>query len=614
MRRIKMQKWLNETKVTILLGIGLILAAIFKIVDWEIVNLWVLAVLSVVGLLPIAWRAGQALRYHVISIELLVTIAMLGAMYLGEFEESAIVSFLFLFGSVLEQRAVKKTRAAVQSLTNLAPKTALVKSKVNQWKMVPIEQVQKGAILLIKNGAQIPVDGVVMQGQGSANQANLTGESMPVALTLGMPVFAGSYLVEGNLEVKAQKVGAETAFGQIIEMIEEAQDQKSPIEKTIDHFARWYTPAVLGLALLVGVLNHNLVQAITILILGCPGALVIGAPIAMVTGIGNGAKHGIMVKGGDVLATLAQVDTVVFDKTGTLTVGQPKVQNKLDENLTQTQAEVLATIEQRSNHPLAQALLRVLPQPMSTLVGQLTVKNGLGMVFERNNQKWYVGNEHLIQISAVPVTTKQRKFIQAIEDAGQSLVLFANQERVLAIYGIADQIRVETKMALRALRQIGVQKMVMMTGDHAQAAEAVANPLTLSYESNLLPADKADLIQTYQKAGHKVAFVGDGVNDGPALAQADVGIAMGNGAEVAIETGDVILMHSNLERLVHARQLAQQTQKIVWQNITLALLTVAFLLLGLIFNFIYMASGMFVHEMSIIIVILNALRLTHFRP
>lgn len=609
-----MQKWLNETKVTILLGIGLILAAIFKIVDWEIVNLWVLAVLSVVGLLPIAWRAGQALRYHVISIELLVTIAMLGAMYLGEFEESAIVSFLFLFGSVLEQRAVKKTRAAVQSLTNLAPKTALVKSKVNQWKMVPIEQVQKGAILLIKNGAQIPVDGVVMQGQGSANQANLTGESMPVALTLGMPVFAGSYLVEGNLEVKAQKVGAETAFGQIIEMIEEAQDQKSPIEKTIDHFARWYTPAVLGLALLVGVLNHNLVQAITILILGCPGALVIGAPIAMVTGIGNGAKHGIMVKGGDVLATLAQVDTVVFDKTGTLTVGQPKVQNKLDENLTQTQAEVLATIEQRSNHPLAQALLRVLPQPMSTLVGQLTVKNGLGMVFERNNQKWYVGNEHLIQISAVPVTTKQRKFIQAIEDAGQSLVLFANQERVLAIYGIADQIRVETKMALRALRQIGVQKMVMMTGDHAQAAEAVANPLTLSYESNLLPADKADLIQTYQKAGHKVAFVGDGVNDGPALAQADVGIAMGNGAEVAIETGDVILMHSNLERLVHARQLAQQTQKIVWQNITLALLTVAFLLLGLIFNFIYMASGMFVHEMSIIIVILNALRLTHFRP
>lgn len=614
MRRIKMQKWLNETKVTILLGIGLILAAIFKIVDWEIVNLWVLAVLSVVGLLPIAWRAGQALRYHVISIELLVTIAMLGAMYLGEFEESAIVSFLFLFGSVLEQRAVKKTRAAVQSLTNLAPKTALVKSKVNQWKMVPIEQVQKGAILLIKNGAQIPVDGVVMQGQGSANQANLTGESMPVALTLGMPVFAGSYLVEGNLEVKAQKVGAETAFGQIIEMIEEAQDQKSPIEKTIDHFARWYTPAVLGLALLVGVLNHNLVQAITILILGCPGALVIGAPIAMVTGIGNGAKHGIMVKGGDVLATLAQVDTVVFDKTGTLTVGQPKVQNKLDENLTQTQAEVLATIEQRSNHPLAQALLRVLPQPMSTLVGQLTVKNGLGMVFEGNNQKWYVGNEHLIQISAVPVTTKQRKFIQAIEDAGQSLVLFANQERVLAIYGIADQIRVETKMALRALRQIGVQKMVMMTGDHAQAAEAVANPLTLSYESNLLPADKADLIQTYQKAGHKVAFVGDGVNDGPALAQADVGIAMGNGAEVAIETGDVILMHSNLERLVHARQLAQQTQKIVWQNITLALLTVAFLLLGLIFNFIYMASGMFVHEMSIIIVILNALRLTHFRP
>lgn len=614
MRRIKMQKWLNETKVTILLGIGLILAAIFKIVDWEIVNLWVLAVLSVVGLLPIAWRAGQALRYHVISIELLVTIAMLGAMYLGEFEESAIVSFLFLFGSVLEQRAVKKTRAAVQSLTNLAPKTALVKSKVNQWKMVPIEQVQKGAILLIKNGAQIPVDGVVMQGQGSANQANLTGESMPVALTLGMPVFAGSYLVEGNLEVKAQKVGAETAFGQIIEMIEEAQDQKSPIEKTIDHFARWYTPAVLGLALLVGVLNHNLVQAITILILGCPGALVIGAPIAMVTGIGNGAKHGIMVKGGDVLATLAQVDTVVFDKTGTLTVGQPKVQNKLDENLTQTQAEVLATIEQRSNHPLAQALLRVLPQPMSTLVGQLTVKNGLGMVFERNNQKWYVGNEHLIQISAVPVTTKQRRFIQAIEDAGQSLVLFANQERVLAIYGIADQIRVETKMALRALRQIGVQKMVMMTGDHAQAAEAVANPLTLSYESNLLPADKADLIQTYQKAGHKVAFVGDGVNDGPALAQADVGIAMGNGAEVAIETGDVILMHSNLERLVHARQLAQQTQKIVWQNITLALLTVAFLLLGLIFNFIYMASGMFVHEMSIIIVILNALRLTHFRP
>lgn len=609
-----MQKWLNETKVTILLGIGLIVAGIFKIVDWEVVSLWDLAILSVLGLFPIAWRAGQALRYRVISIELLVTIAMLGAMYLGEFEESAIVSFLFLFGNLLEQRAIQKTRVAVNSLTNLAPKTAVVKSEVNQWKTVSIEQVQKGETLLIKNGAQIPVDGIVTQGQGAANQANLTGESIPVALVSGMPVYAGSYLVEGNLEVQAQKVGEDTAFGQIVEMIEEAQDQKSPIEKTIDHFARWYTPTVLGLALLVGVLNHNLVQATTILILGCPGALVIGAPIAMVTGIGNGAKHGIMVKGGDVLATLAQVDTVVFDKTGTLTVGQPQVQTKLDENLTQTQAEVLAIIEQRSNHPLAQALLQVLPQPMSTLAGQLTVKNGLGMIFERDNQKWYVGNERLIQIAAIPITEQQRKFIQVIEDAGQSLVLFANQQRVLAIYGIADQIRAEAKPALRTLRRIGVQKMVMMTGDHAPAAEAVANPLTLAYESNLLPADKAKLIQAYQKAGHKVGFVGDGVNDGPALAQADVGIAMGSGAEVAIETGDVILMRSNLERLVHARRLAQQTQKIVWQNITIALLTVAFLLLGLIFNFIYMASGMIVHEMSIMIVILNAVRLTRFRP
>lgn len=421
-----MQKWLNETKVTILLGIGLILAGIFKIIDWEIVNVWVLAILSVLGLFPIAWRAGQALRYRVISIELLVTIAMLGAMYLGEFEESAIVSFLFLFGNLLEQRAIQKTRIAVHSLTNLAPKTAVVKSEGNQWKTVSIEQVQKGETLLIKNGAQIPVDGIVTQGQGAANQANLTGESIPVALVSGMPVYAGSYLVEGNLEVQAQKVGEDTAFGQIVEMIEEAQDQKSPIEKTIDHFARWYTPTVLGLALLVGVLNHNLVQATTILILGCPGALVIGAPIAMVTGIGNGAKHGIMVKGGDVLATLAQVDTVVFDKTGTLTVGQPQVQTKLDENLTQTQAEMLAIIEQRSNHPLAQALLQVLPQPMSTLAGQLTVKNGLGMIFERDNQKWYVGNERLIQIAAISITEQQRKFIQVIEDAGQSLVLFSN--------------------------------------------------------------------------------------------------------------------------------------------------------------------------------------------
>ena len=280
---------------------------------------------SILGVLPIALQAYQALRVRVVSIDLLVTIAVVGAFAIQNFEESAVVTFLFLFGAYLEQRTLNQTRSAIKELTELAPESALLQVAEGQYEEVDVDEVDEGAVLLVKTGAKVPVDGHVLSGEGHINEASITGESLPVTKKVGSNVFAGSILENGTLEIQADKVGEDTTFGKIIELVEEAQDSKSEAERLIDRFAKYYTPIVLLLALVVWAFTRNLELAITILVLGCPGALVIGVPVSNVSGIGNGARHGILLKGSEVINRFSQVDTMVFDKTGTLTSGNPEV-------------------------------------------------------------------------------------------------------------------------------------------------------------------------------------------------------------------------------------------------------------------------------------------------
>lgn len=571
---------------------------------------------SILGFVPIALQAYQALRVKVVSIELLVSIAVLGAFFIGEYNESAIVTFLFLFGALLEQKTLEKTRSAISALTKMAPATAILVGAEGELEKVAIDEVAAGDRLLVKTGAQVPVDGVIASGSGHLNEASVTGESKMAAKTVGDRVFAGTILENGTLQVTTEKVGEDTTFGKIIELVEEAQDAKSGAERFIDKFAKYYTPAVLLLALVVGVLTADLRLAITILVLGCPGALVIGVPVSSVAGIGNGAKHGILIKGGDVLDSFSKVDTFVFDKTGTLTDGKPTVAKVTSYGkISPAEAVVLAAaVERESDHPLGQAILDYAAVKEYPVVSQTQVIKGQGIAANVANHQVLVGNGKLLASHKIQLTAALQQDLTALEASGHSTVFVAIDEAPALLIGIKDQIRPEAAKTLQQLRQMGAKQLVMLTGDNQATADLVGKTLGLDVvQGGLLPEDKSAYVRQLQAQGHKVAFVGDGVNDSPSIALADIGIAMGNGTDVAVETSDVVLMQSSFANLVQAYGLTKKTVLNMKENILIAVGVVLFLLVGLIVGYIYMASGMLVHELSILVVVVNGMRLLGYR-
>ncbi|WP_424685815.1 heavy metal translocating P-type ATPase [Enterococcus sp.] len=571
---------------------------------------------SILGFVPIALQAYQALRVKVVSIELLVSIAVLGAFFIGEYNESAIVTFLFLFGALLEQKTLEKTRSAISALTKMAPATAILVGTEGELEKVAIDEVAAGDRLLVKTGAQVPVDGIIASGSGHLNEASVTGESKMAAKTVGDRVFAGTILENGTLQVTTEKVGEDTTFGKIIELVEEAQDAKSGAERFIDKFAKYYTPAVLLLALVVGVLTGDLRLAITILVLGCPGALVIGVPVSSVAGIGNGAKHGILIKGGDVLDSFSKVDTFVFDKTGTLTDGKPTVAKVTSYGkISPAEALVLAAaVERESDHPLGQAILDYAAVKEYPVVSQTQVIKGQGIAANVANHQVLVGNGKLLASHKIQLTAALQQDLTALEASGHSTVFVAIDEAPALLIGIKDQIRPEAAKTLQQLRQMGAKQLVMLTGDNQATADLVGKTLGLDVvQGGLLPEDKSAYVRQLQAQGHKVAFVGDGVNDSPSIALADIGIAMGNGTDVAVETSDVVLMQSSFANLVQAYGLTKKTVLNMKENILIAVGVVLFLLVGLIVGYIYMASGMLVHELSILVVVVNGMRLLGYR-
>lgn len=576
---------------------------------------WIIA--SLIAAAPIVLRAISALRAKVFSIELLVGIAVIGAFAIGEFEESAIVTFLFLFGSYLEQKTLAKTRGAIQSLTEMAPTTALLVADDGTTNEVDVDDLEEGNVVLVKAGGQVPVDGNIVDGSGYVNESSITGESRPLNKHHGDSVYSGAIVESGTLQVEATQVGDETTFSKIIELVEEAQDTKSPAEKFIDKFAQYYTPAVLVIAILVFIFSQNLRLAITVLVLGCPGALVIGAPVSNVAGIGNGAKNGILIKGGDVVDSLAKVDTLVFDKTGTLTTGKMDVASLKRYTDDDHLLGAVAQVEQTSDHPLATAISQHLAAHVETNADKMTTETikGRGMVGQWHDNPLYVGNAALLTDNGINLTAAQLTDLHALQDDGQSTVLVGYQGQLAAILGVADTVRPEVPAALAALKHQGIKHLVMLTGDNQATAQAVAESLGIDeVHADLLPSDKVTFVKKFQDMGRNVAFVGDGINDSPSLATANIGIAMGGGTDVAIETADVVLMQSSFTALNHAIGLAKKTSANTKENIFIAIATVVFLLIGLVYGYIYMASGMFVHEASILVVIFNAMRLIGYRP
>lgn len=582
----------------------------------EEIAVWCLAAASVLGAAPIAIQAYQALKVKVVSIDVLVTIAVTGAFLIKNLEESAIVTFLFLFGAYLEQRTLNKTRSAIKELTEMAPESALKQMKNGEFEEVEVEEVDVGDILLVKTGAKVPVDGTVLAGHGHINEASITGESVPVSKKKDDQVYAGTILENGTIQVIADRVGEDTTFGKIIELVEEAQDSKSEAERFIDRFSKHYTPTVLIFSVIVWLFSRNIELAITILVLGCPGALVIGVPISNVAGIGNGARHGVLLKGSEVIHDFSKVDTIVFDKTGTLTIGNPKVADK--EMYADNVDEVLgylASVEKESGHPLARAVTEYIGETKLYAVDKTDVVKGGGIVAHVDGHRVAVGNAALMDQENVPINEKTRTDIARFEKNGNSIVLTSVDGELKVLMGIRDQTRPGVKEVLQKLKKLGVKNLVLLSGDNQPTVDLVAHELALTEaHGHMLPEDKSAYIRELQAKGQIVAFVGDGVNDSPSLALAQIGIAMGSGTDVAIETSDVVLMNSDLSRLPHALGLTKATATNMRQNIIIAVGVVLFLLGSVFFSdWMNMSIGMFVHEGSILVVILNGMRLLRYR-
>ncbi len=614
-----MQRYIlrSKNKITVISGV---LIAIAFLSHWtnfshQLTDIS-LIIAALLGIAPIALQAYQALRVKVISIDVLITIAVMGAFFIKNYEEAAIVTFLFLFGAYLELRTLNQTRSAIKELTEMAPDTAEKQMENGDFVEVDIFDVDIGDVLLVKTGAKVPVDGTVIIGEGYINEASITGESVPLSKEIGSKVFAGTILENGTLQILTDNVGEDTTFGKIIEMVENAQDSKSEAERFIDSFSKYYTPAVLLMSFMVWLFTRDVELAITILVLGCPGALVIGVPVSNVAGIGNGARHGVLLKGSEVIHDFSRTQTMIFDKTGTLTKGNPSVSETryYTDNIDKTLG-FLASVESESDHPLAKAVLQEIGEVQMSPVENTEVIKGGGIVANINGHRVAVGNAALMLKENVVFSDQAAADIQELEITGNSLVITAIDGEIKALMGIKDQIRKGVKEDLLKLKSLGIKNLIMLSGDNQGTVDVVGKELGLTeVYGNMLPEDKANYVQKLKDEGHIVAFVGDGINDSPSLALADIGIAMGSGTDVAIETSDVVLMNSDFSRLPLAVGLTKAIARNMFQNIIIAV-GVVFILLAAVFysDWMNMSIGMLVHEGSILVVILNGIRLLRYK-
>lgn len=612
-----MQKYVfkNKNRITFISGILIAVSfIIYYIFLNEGISEYLLIVASILGLIPILFQAISALRVRVVSIELLVSIAVFGAFVIGNYEESSIVTFLFLFGSYLEQRTIAKTRSAIKELTELVPNTALVRQDDDSFEEIDIDFVDVDDVLLIKTGSRVPVDGRVISGEGYIDESSITGESKPISKERDDYVYAGTILDNGTLQIIADKVGEDTTFGKIIELVEEAQDTKSDTERFIDKFSKYYTPSVLILAFVTYLITKDVELSVTILVLGCPGALVIGVPVSNVSGIGNGARNGILLKGSEVIHDFTKVNTFIFDKTGTLTKGKPEVSKLIKYSEDIEVLNILASIESESDHPLGESILRYIGEYEQKDISNTEVIKGKGIKSMCEGKEVLVGNYSLLE-SHVNFTEKQLSELNTLENEGNSIVLMSIDGKLVTMIGIKDQIKDGVLENLNELRGLGIQNLIMLSGDNQGSVDVVAKELELTEAyGNMLPQDKSDYIKDLQSKNHTIAFVGDGINDSPSLALADIGIAVGSGTDVAIETSDVVLIGSQLDKLSYAYTLSKKTVLNMKENILIAVGVVLILITSLLFsNWMNMSIGMLVHEASILVVILNGMRLLAYK-
>jgi Cd2+/Zn2+-exporting ATPase len=558
------------------------LLALLDAPDWFSAGAFALAV--AVGGLPIALKGLRAARAtHSPDINLLMSIAVIGAAATGDWLEAATVVFLFALGESLEGYAMDRVRRSVRGLLSLAPQTALVKDPSGEREQ-PVAGIVPGATVIVRAGQRVPLDGVVLAGASSVDQSSLTGESVPVAKADGDPLFAGTLNGDGPLTMRVTRAVGDSSVARIIQLVEQAQARRAPAQRLVDRFARVYTPAVIagaiGVALLPPLLGADWLEwfgrALVLLVIACPCALVLSTPISIVAALSAAARHGVLIKGGAALERAGQLDTFAFDKTGTLTAGRPELTRTLRLGAL-SERDVLAlgaTLERHADHPLGRALVRAAQGQGLTLAevsGERSIP-GSGLLASVDGVEYRIGSRRLF--AATALTARVEDALTQIEGDGQTTVLLGEHERVLGVFGFGDVPRPEARAALQALRETGVEHFVILSGDRAPAAASIAGALGITRVSaELLPAQKLNAIAELRDEGRVVGMVGDGVNDAPSLAAADVGIAMGvAGSDAALEIADVALMGDDLRGLAATVRLGKRARRTILVNIALAII------------------------------------------
>jgi Cu+-exporting ATPase len=527
----------------------------------------------VLGGYPIFWSALQGLRRRQITINAVMSIGILAAAATGEVISAALIVFFMLIARFLESKTTGRARRAVAELAELAPKTARVKREHGE-EMVAIAALQVDDAVIVRAGEPLPIDGIVLAGQGIVNQAPITGESLPVEKVAGSEVFAGTLAERGYLEVRVQRIGEQTALGRIMHLVEEAETHKAPVQKFADRFSAFFLPGVLTLALLTFGVSHHLEAAIAVLVAACPCAVGLATPLSVVAAVGSGARRGLLIKGGLALEQLAKVDTLVVDKTGTLTSGRPQVTTIVSWTKELTQEDVLAwaaALEQTAAHPLASAIVQaasVRQLPIPQIEGS-TVRPSRGVVGHTQGATWLLGAQRLLDEEGVILTSEYQREIAHLEESGQTVLLLVKSGQVMGLLTVADTLRPEVPRALEQVRALGIARILLLTGDNERSAQTIAQEASITeVHAQLLPEDKIALVKRLQAEGRRVLMVGDGINDAPALMEASVGMAMGTiGTAVAQEAADVALLQDDWSQVPEAIRLGRRTARTIRQNI-----------------------------------------------
>jgi Zn2+/Cd2+-exporting ATPase len=581
-------------------------------------NIWRFLYLAaaVVGSSYIWWSAVKDVLAGDFTADVPVSIATAAAILIGQYPAAAVVAVLLLVGGLMEDFVAARADNALEALAKLLPDRVTVRREGKDV-VVPRESVVVGDLILVRPGERIAVDGTIVSGTASINQAAITGESVPVEKQQGGSVFAGTLVEAGAIEVKATKAEGETTLGQIRKLIIEAREQKPPIERLLDKYAKFYTPIALILGGLLWWWSGDVMRAITMLIIFCPCVMVLATPTALVASIGNAALRGSLVKKGVTIEALAGVDTVVFDKTGTLTMGRPKVVEvtSLDGVPENELIRLAAMAEKYSEHPVGRAIVNIAAEREINVEdpGAFQTFSGLGVMVKSCGREILLGRPKAMADNGVTVSDSVMADVNKRAMLGRNVILMAVDKKITGILSLEDEIRPESKASIETFARMGLHTIIV-TGDNLPATERVASVLGIEeIHAEILPSEKVEIVKRLQASGHKVAFVGDGVNDGPALATADVGIAMGlSGTDVAIETADIGLLSDDLSKLPHLISVSRRAIKTIKQNVAFAVIVLAIAVILTIPGILSPVTGALLHELSSIPVIMNSARIISY--